>query len=333
MTAVSEEEVELRGALEAFDRWERDQWSIEGLDLACDRGAWRDLPRFTATQLRVGIDRFFLGESAVTETLAPIAQAAPTAEARIFLCTQLADEARHTLFFVRYLEAVGEPITGDLDRHTRARWDASAAHFSGLLDVELRRVTSLAGDGDAAAWYRAVALYHLLVEGVLAVAGQRVLLDTVRPFSALTAFRAGILNIARDESRHIGFGVAALAEGVAAGFGKAIADQVLVSLPGSVWILLAPERALPGLLPRQARDAIAEAVERQLQLVRGALLGRLERIGLGGAVEEAASIWERALADALGAYRQMHGRPHPLSDLRASSSNHTNTTQKGSARA
>ena len=55
-----------------------------------------------------GLSAFFKGEECVTNTLAPYITAMPDDEMRIFLTTQLVDEARHTVFFARFFnEALG----------------------------------------------------------------------------------------------------------------------------------------------------------------------------------------------------------------------------------
>jgi ribonucleoside-diphosphate reductase beta chain len=312
------EDIEPLTALESFDRWERQQWSIRELDLAADREAWRALPSFISGELRSAMSRFFLGESAVTETLGPVAHAAPTAEARFFLTTQLADEARHTLFFIRYLQAVEDepgdapPPTG-LDAWTRERWDAAPDYFSGLLDRELREVTDRAGaSSDLADWYRGVAIYHLLVEGVAAVSGQRALITAARRYDGLATLLRGLQNVARDESRHIRFGVGALQEGARDGHADAIADQVLRSLRAAVWTVLAPERAFPALMPASARENAARNALSGVRRARGALLGRLDRIGIGSRLDEIAAAWDAAVQDALDDYQTRHGRRHPL---------------------
>ena len=54
-----------------------------------------------------GLSSFFIGEQRVADELGPIMRAAPEEEMRIFLCTQIADEARHVRFFNRFYEEVG----------------------------------------------------------------------------------------------------------------------------------------------------------------------------------------------------------------------------------
>ncbi|MDQ3934013.1 MAG: hypothetical protein M3340_05210 [Actinomycetota bacterium] len=305
---------EPRGALASFDRWERQGWTVAELDLARDRDGWSALPSFLASELRFNVDRFFLGEAAVTETLAPLAHAAPETEWQLYLCTQLADEARHTMFFARYLEAVGarEPES-DLGGYLRRSWDATPDHFSELLDRELHEVTRRVwSSGEEADWYRAVTLYHLVVEGVLAVTGQRRLLDIIGDRPGLATLRSAVLNVARDESRHISFGVSALREGAVRGFGDAIAEQLEESVPHAAWIVVSPERPLPALIPARVLRAIGADFERRISRAGAALAGRVERIGLAGTADALRRTWESSVTAALDEYLAAHGREHPM---------------------
>ena len=54
-----------------------------------------------------GLSSFFIGEQKVADELGPIMRACPTETQRIFLCTQIADEARHVRFFDRFFSEVG----------------------------------------------------------------------------------------------------------------------------------------------------------------------------------------------------------------------------------
>ena len=72
-----------------------------------------------------GLSAFFIGEQRVTDELGPIMRAAPTEEQRIFLSTQIADEARHVRFFNRFYEEVGvlegaDDLAGRLRDHRAA---------------------------------------------------------------------------------------------------------------------------------------------------------------------------------------------------------------------
>src|SRR6184192_1485513 len=54
-----------------------------------------------------GLSAFFIGEQRVTAELGPIMRAVPDEDMRIFLSTQIADEARHVAFFNRFYSEVG----------------------------------------------------------------------------------------------------------------------------------------------------------------------------------------------------------------------------------
>ena len=71
-----------------------------------------------------GLSSFFIGEQRVDAELGPIMRAAPREDMRVFLCTQIADEARHVAFFDRFYSEVGAPRAdapaGALGRDRRA---------------------------------------------------------------------------------------------------------------------------------------------------------------------------------------------------------------------
>ena len=55
-----------------------------------------------------------------------------------------------------------------------------------------------------------VTLYHIIIEGTMALAGQRQMLEQCRKRNLFPAFRGGFTAVARDESRHVIFGVKVL---------------------------------------------------------------------------------------------------------------------------
>src|SRR4051794_32728211 len=87
---------------ELYDLWERQQWRVADLYFTRDRVDWHE--RFASDRRRLermGLSGFFLGEQRVTRELGPMMRAAPSEDARLFLSTQIADEARHVAFFDR----------------------------------------------------------------------------------------------------------------------------------------------------------------------------------------------------------------------------------------
>src|SRR5215472_11990305 len=75
------------------------------------------MPESGREQLAGTFLAFFYGEQCVTDTLSPMVHAAPDEENRLFLSTQLVDEARHSYFFARFFNEVlgiGGGMTGAL---------------------------------------------------------------------------------------------------------------------------------------------------------------------------------------------------------------------------
>lgn len=292
--------------LELFARWERQQWKLADLDFAADRAFWFSLRPLVRRELRAGMDSFLFGERAVTETLGPLVDGAPSLPAQAFLATQLVDEARHTLFFLRYMSEVDGAEVGSRTN--------SPESLAALLDQELRRATSAVRESpqDRDAWYRSIVIYHLLIEGVLAISGLRSLRQALHELPDLKTLSSGLTNVARDESRHIGFGVSALRVGVADGHTEAIWRAFCDFTPVAVRALVGPERSFPRLVSDDIQYAFGEQRQRLWGLAKAALLGRVDRIGFGEAqVGELADAWSAARESALDEYERLHGGEHP----------------------
>src|SRR4030081_658564 len=90
---------ELPGPLDLYRRWERQQWAATSLDFTADLVHWGALGTFLQDQLEQIFSGFFVGEQAVTDTLAPLLLGAPDEESRWLLTTQLVSEASHAYFF------------------------------------------------------------------------------------------------------------------------------------------------------------------------------------------------------------------------------------------
>src|SRR6266498_3029966 len=86
---------------------ERGNWRANDIDFSQDAIEWRE--RLSAQQRRSALwlyALFFHGEDSVTDNLSPYIDAAPLEEQKYFLTTQQVDEARHSVFFKRFMHEV-----------------------------------------------------------------------------------------------------------------------------------------------------------------------------------------------------------------------------------
>ncbi|HEU4480996.1 MAG TPA: hypothetical protein VFS18_03850, partial [Actinomycetota bacterium] len=257
---------------------------------------------------------FFVGEQAVTDTLAPLVHAAPDEGSRVFLSTQLVDEARHSIFFSRFFdEVIG--ISGGLTAALAVLKDRVVGGFRTIFDQDLVEAVEAVRENphDYALWVRGIATYQLVIEGMLALTGMRYLLNIVREMGILPGFYAGFTAVARDESRHVNFGVRALMEARIrdASHLKVIEDQIFKLLEPACRIVAAPDRKFavapeetpPNLLinPFDVRDFSLNSLTKRLRVV-------------GVSEEVCDEIRRRGLAcyDAAWAeYEEIHGEEHP----------------------
>jgi ribonucleoside-diphosphate reductase beta chain len=195
--------------------WERQQWRTQDLDFSRDRQDWHD--RFDDDerfQRMYGLSSFFIGEQKVAEELGPIMRAAPSEDQRIFLCTQIADEARHVRFFERFYQEVGVYESDQLSELLEQTSEHLNDNFGVLFDEMLKsRVNRLAeAPDDSETLVEAITLYHMVIEGMLALTGQHFIMEYNESEGTLPAFVEGFQNVARDEHRHVAFGSVFLRE-------------------------------------------------------------------------------------------------------------------------
>ncbi len=210
--------------LELYRRWERQQWSAEALDLSGDHQAFADErhPAAMRDMLRSAVTTFIIGEYTGLDMLGPILTGSPAEEYTLFLGTQTADETRHTRAMFRMgTEVLG--LSADPRTMLAQAWRLAtpAHHELALLEGESARDVR-AQPMDYGRWLRAVVLFHLITEGVLALVGQRVLVHALREVRAFEGIRTAFVAMGRDESRHVGFGLHALRRGIQEGHAEVI---------------------------------------------------------------------------------------------------------------
>ena len=188
--------------------WEQNNWSATSIDFSVDEDHWHS--KLTQEQREAALwnyAMFLVGEEAVARTLTPVVDAAPIKAQQIFLTTQVVDEARHHVFFDRFMREVAK-----LGKDTESTLEAMEPFLTwGFKQVfaELDRITEALRrkPKDRALLAQTIALYHVIIEGTLAIPGQHFIQRYVEKMDILPGFSAGITNVSRDEARHVAFGI------------------------------------------------------------------------------------------------------------------------------
>lgn len=259
-----------------YFRWEREQWEAGAIDLSEDRAQWTS-NRLTDQHRRSflwELSSFYVGGQQVTDALVPFVDAAPREEQQVFLTTQLVDEARHTVFFDRFYDEVLDEEGDDM----RSRLDRQADRLNTGFRTLLLEMLPEAADAirrdpeDLTRLVEGVVLYHIIVEGSLALTHRRFLLEYLRKENLLPGFRGGFTAVARDESRHVGFGVRFLKEMVVRDERYGIAAQSALArmAPIALTVVEPPDGDMSyyAPLPYSADDLTVFAVDSLDNLLR-----------------------------------------------------------------
>jgi ribonucleoside-diphosphate reductase beta chain len=270
-------EVNLLSYEQLYNLWERQQWATQDIDFTQDRIDWHErIPEGERFQRMYGLSSFFIGEQKVAEELGPMMRAAPTEEMRVFLCTQIADEARHVRFFNRFYDEVGILEADTLQGRLVETSEHVNPEFNQLFDEMLKgRVDALARHPeDLELLVEAITLYHMVIEGMLALTGQHFILQYNEDVGTLPGFCEGFNNIARDEHRHVAFGARFLREMAQADsrYGDAITRTMAEVAPIADAVLqpkwyVEGETEILGASMEETRAFAMKCLERRLKVI------------------------------------------------------------------
>jgi Ribonucleotide reductase, small chain/SCP-2 sterol transfer family len=195
-----------------YARWERGNWQATEIDFSEDAVHWQEFSDLEREAALWNYALFFWGEDAVADGLFPYIDAAPREEQKYFLATQQVDEARHAVFFSRFMSEVAGVDGGS----TGERLAAIEAHLTWGFRKVFGRLETMCEDlrrkptrSNLAA---AITLYHIVIEAALAQPGQHFITGYLEQRQIMPGFRLGMEKVAADEQRHIGFGVKLLAD-------------------------------------------------------------------------------------------------------------------------
>ena len=202
-----------RGGLMSFEQlyalWERQNWRAHELDFSVDREHWLVSPAESQRHTAFSIGSFYVGEERVTADLAPFLLAAPSGEVEAFLATQLVDEMRHAVFFDRWASEVMGLESGSFRERLHEIEDRMLGPWHFLFDDSLREIANRIKDrpDDLELFVEGIVTYHMVTEGVLAMPGQRIMIEYTADHDLYPGFNEGFRLVEQDEHRHIAFGV------------------------------------------------------------------------------------------------------------------------------
>jgi len=195
-----------------YARWEQSNWRATEIDFTTDREQWQNV--FSDLERRSALwtySMFFHGEDSVTDNLSPFIDAAPREEQKYFLATQQVDEARHAVLFDRFMREVAD-AGADTGSALEATWPRLTWGFRKVFGRLDRMADELRRDRSRPKLAQAITLYHFVIEASLAQPGQHFIEGSLTKRDLLPGLREGIRHVARDEQRHIGFGVKMIAD-------------------------------------------------------------------------------------------------------------------------
>jgi ribonucleoside-diphosphate reductase beta chain len=190
-----------------YELWERQNWQSHTIDLAQDVQDWAAMSEDRRRHLSWNLSSFFVGEERVATQFSGLVMAAESQSEEAFLCTQQVDEARHAQHFNRFYDQVMK-LDGEMeDRLAEARNHVTGA-FIEMFDEVLvdgnRRLIEDPTDIEAKVDF--IVLYHMVIEGTLALTGQYFITEFMEKNGVLPGFVEGFRLISQDEHRHLAYG-------------------------------------------------------------------------------------------------------------------------------
>ncbi len=225
-----------------YARWEQGNWRATEIDFTTDREHWeREFSEVERAGALWTYSLFFHGEDSVADNLSPFIDAAPREEQKYFLATQQVDEARHAVLFARFMREVagaGADVGSALaETRPKLTWG-----FRKVFERLDRMADELRRDRSKPKLAQAITLYHVVIEASLAQPGQHFIEEGLGRRGLLPGFREGVGHVARDEQRHIAFGVKMIADLVREDpeCEPAIAELLRAVLPFTVAVFVPP---------------------------------------------------------------------------------------------
>src|SRR6266498_3757768 len=222
-----------------YELWERQNWISHEIDFTQDRRDWEAMPDPDREEASWGLANFFVGEERVTTQFSGLVMAYEDQHEEAFLTTQQVDEARHAQHFNRLYEQVLQYDGSFEDRLGRCREQLNE-HYVALFDEHLVAANQALVDNprDIEAKIDFVVVYHMVIEGTLALTGQYFQTAWMERQDILPGHRLGFGKISRDEHRHVAYGTWFLqSKARDPAHAQRIQDRLMATLPSAAGVL------------------------------------------------------------------------------------------------
>jgi ribonucleoside-diphosphate reductase beta chain len=268
-------QIKLMTPIELYRLWERQNWISHQIDFTQDRRDWETMDGEERESMMWGLAAFFVGEERVTNQFSGLVMAAEDKQEEAFLLTQQVDEARHAQHFNRLFEEVFRFDGSFEDRLERAREDLNDDYmtlFDGHL-VDAHRAllddpTSMEAKVDF------VTLYHMVIEGTLALTGQYFQTARMERRGVLPGHLEGFRKISQDEHRHVAYGTWFLqAKTRDPDLARRVQDKLAQTLPAAAGVLVPPgyklgdEYEYLGFSSQEMNEFAFTALSRRLKVI------------------------------------------------------------------
>jgi ribonucleoside-diphosphate reductase beta chain len=272
------DQLQLMTPLQLYRLWERQNWVSHEIDLTQDRREWEAMSDDEREELLWGLSAFFVGEERVTNQFSGLVLAAEEKHEEAFLITQQVDEARHAQHFNRLYEEVFAFDGSFEDRLTRAREDLTPEYFK-LFDGHLVEAHDALLDDptDIGAKVDFVTVYHMVIEGTLALTGQNFQTANLERMGTLKGHLKAFNLISQDEHRHVAYGTWFLQQKARdPELARRIQDKLVETLPAAADVLVPPGHQLG-----DDYEYLGYSAQEMNEFAFTALSRRLKVIGVG----------------------------------------------------
>jgi ribonucleoside-diphosphate reductase beta chain len=271
-------EIRLMGPLELYRLWERQSWASHEISLEQDARDWELMPEEERESMLWGLSAFFVGEERVTSQFSGLVMAAEDKNEEAFLLTQQVDEARHAQHFNRLYEQVFRYDGGFEDRLERAREDLNDDYLT-LFDGHLvsAHQALLEDPSSIEAKVDFITIYHMVIEGTLALTGQRFQTDRIERRGVLPGHLEAFKKIAQDEHRHVAYGTWFLqSKARDPELARRVQEKLAETLPSAAGVLVPP-----GYQLGDEYEYLGYSSQEMNEFAFTALSRRLKVIGIG----------------------------------------------------